>query len=85
MRAKRSSGSAPATSELVTMAPALTIGLGGRPVPGSRRIELNPSPLGSAPTRARTSSSPWSASASAKTKGLDTDWTVNGTSLSPQL
>lgn len=83
MRSKRAFGVSPATSELVTMAPALTIGFGGRPVPGSRRIELNASPLGSAPTRARTFSRPWSASASANTKGFDTDCAVKWTSVSP--
>ena len=46
------------TSEVVTIAPALIIGFAGRPVPGSRLIALNASPLGSAPTRARTASSP---------------------------
>ena len=56
------------------MAPALTMGLAGRPVPGSRLIALNASPLGSTPTRASTPSTPTSASASAYTKGLEIDW-----------
>ena len=49
---ERSSGPAPATSEVVRMAPALISGLSGRPVPGCRLMALNPSPLGSTPTRA---------------------------------
>ena len=60
------------------MAPALIIGLAGRPVPGSMLTALNGSPLGSAETRASTASRPLSASARACTNGLDTDWMVNG-------
>ncbi len=85
MRAKRSSSEAPRTRDVVTIAPALTIGLGGRPVTGSRRIELKPSPLGSAPTCSRTSASPRSMRASANTNGLDSDWMVKGTSASPAV
>ncbi len=39
----------PGTSEVAVMAPALIIGLRGRPVCGSRLIELNASPVGSTP------------------------------------
>ena len=46
----RSSTSSPGISDVVAIAPALTIGLAGRPVPASRLIALNGSPLGSAPT-----------------------------------
>ena len=45
--------------------PALTIALAGRPVPGSRLMALNASPLGSAPTQRLTSSRPSAASARA--------------------
>jgi hypothetical protein len=82
IRAKRTSGPEPVTSDVVRIAPALTIGLAGRPVPGSRLTALNGSPLGSAETRASTASRPRSASARAYTNGLDTDWMVNG-SASP--
>ena len=58
MRPVRSSMSPPAISAVVAIAPALTIGLAGRPVPASRLIALNGSPLGSAPTRASTASRP---------------------------
>ena len=54
---------APATSDEVAMAPALIIGFSGRPVPGSRLIELNASPLGSTPIAWRTRSPPRSSSA----------------------
>ena len=40
----------PSMSAVVAIAPALTIGFAGRPVPSSRLIALNGSPLGSAPT-----------------------------------
>ena len=53
MRAVRSSMSSPRMSPVVAIAPALTIGLAGRPVPASRLIALNGSPLGSAPTRSQ--------------------------------
>ena len=46
------------------MAPALIIGFAGRPA-SSRLIALNGSPLGSNPTWACTSSTPWSDRASA--------------------
>ena len=45
--------SAPGISDVVAIAPALTIGFAGRPVPASRLIALNGSPLGSAPTCAQ--------------------------------
>jgi hypothetical protein len=82
IRAQRPPGPESATSEVVRMAPALIIGLAGRPVPGSMLTALNGSPLGSAETRARTASRPLSARARACTNGLDTDWMVNG-SVSP--
>ena len=63
MRASRSPGSAPRTSPVVAMAPALTIGLRGVLRSGWRRIELNASPEGSTPTTAATASRPRSSSA----------------------
>ena len=45
-------------SEVVAIAPALTIGLSGMPVPGCRVIELKASPEGSTSTCLRTSDSP---------------------------
>ncbi len=82
-RSNRSAGVAPGTSAVVAMAPALTIAFDGRPLPCSRLIALKASPLGSAPTQRLTSSSPSSASTSAWTNGLDTDWSVNGSPASP--
>jgi hypothetical protein len=58
------------------MAPALIIGFSGRPVPGSRLIELKASPEGSTPTTWRTRSRPWSSSATPYTSGLEIDWMV---------
>ena len=55
MRANFSSAVSPAMSELMTIAPALIIGLNGRPAAGSRLIALNGSPLGSTPTCLTTS------------------------------
>ncbi len=65
------------------MAPALIIGFAGRPLPGSRLIALNASPLGSASTCASAASRPRSASASACTNGFETDWSVNGCCAAP--
>ena len=48
---------------VVAMAPALIIGFMGRPVPGSRLMELKASPEGSTPTLLSTWSSPRSSSA----------------------
>jgi len=62
-RARRASRVAPATSDEVAMAPALIIGFIGRPVPGSRLMELKASPEGSTPTACRTRASPRSSSA----------------------
>ena len=45
------------------MAPALIIGLRGRPVPGSRLMALNASPVGSTPTFFNTSARVLSSSA----------------------
>ncbi|KQZ84283.1 hypothetical protein ASD56_09850 [Microbacterium sp. Root166] len=61
----------------------MIIGLAGRPVTASRLMALNGSPLGSAPTLVMTASRPCSASASARTNGLDIDWMVNSVSSSP--
>ena len=85
MRANRASGWGARTSDVVTMAPALIIGLSGRPLVGSRLMALKRSPLGSAPTWSSTPSSPTSVSASASTKGLEIDWMVNGTPASPAV
>src|SRR5262245_15071646 len=65
------------------IAPALIIGLSGRPVSGYRLIELNASLDGSTPTLASVSSSPHASSARPYTNGLEIDWIVNGTSTSP--
>jgi len=59
------------------------MGFIGRPVPDSRVTALNASPVGSVPTRSSTVGRPASASASAYTNGLDTDWIVNGAAASP--
>ncbi len=64
-RVNCSSRVAPATRLVVTIAPALTIGLWARMVTSSRLMVLNGSPVGSAPTLASTASAPLSASASA--------------------
>ena len=52
------------------MAPALIIGLDGRPVTGSRLIALKASPLGSAPTCASMPSRPSSAERECVHEGL---------------
>ena len=67
----------------MTIAPALIMGLSGRPDAGSRLIALNGSPLGSTPTCLMTSARPDCSSARANTNGFDTDWIVNVVSLSP--
>ena len=64
-RANCSSRVAPPTRVVVTIAPALTIGLWARIVTSSRLIVLNGSPVGSAPTFASTASAPLSARARA--------------------
>ena len=46
-------------------APALIIGLRGRPEPRSKESSLNASPEGSTPTLDRIGAEPWSAIASA--------------------
>ncbi len=78
-----SSGVAPRTRLVVTIAPALTIGLNGRFDCSSTVIELNGSPVGSTPTRIDTASTPWSSSASPYANGLEIDWIVNSWSTSP--
>ena len=83
IRARRSSGSAPSMSAVVTMAPALTIGLNGRLVTASTVTELNGLPEGSTPMRARTASRPRSARAMPKTSGFEIDWIVNCSVASP--
>ena len=65
------------------MAPALTIGLSGVPRSGSRRMELNASPVGSTPTTAATASTPDSSSAMPYRMAFEIDWTVNSTPASP--
>lgn len=83
-RSTRSTGlrSAEPVSECTVMAPALIMGLRGRPVSPSREISLNASPDGSTPTLASTGANPRSASARAWANGLETDWMVNSTSTS---
>ncbi len=83
MRCQRSSAERPATSELAAMAPALIIGLRGRPLPGSRLISLKASPVGSTPMRASTSVLPRSSRASPYTNGFEIDWIVNAQRASP--
>ncbi len=58
------------------MAPALIIGFSGRPLPGSRLIELKASPLGSTPIACSTRWMPRSSSATPYTSGLEIDWIV---------
>ena len=65
------------------IAPALIIGLSGRPLSGARLIELKASPLGSTPTLPSTASNPRSASASPYVNGFDIDWIVNRSRESP--
>lgn len=65
------------------MAPALIIGLRGRPVEDSRLISLKASPVGSTPMRARTASWPQSSSARPYTKGFEIGWIVKGWRVSP--
>jgi len=55
------------------MAPALIIGVDGRPVPSSRLMGLNASPLGATPTRSSTPSRPTAARARAKEPGSAVD------------
>jgi hypothetical protein len=64
IRAQRSSGESPATSEVAVMAPALIVGLRGRPLDDSRLISSKASPVGSTPMRASTAGLPRSSSAS---------------------
>jgi hypothetical protein len=52
------SGVRPSINPVEAIAPALIIGLRGRPVSGSRLIELNASPVGSTPTFSATSVRP---------------------------
>ena len=59
-----SAGVSPAISEEAVIAPALIIGLRGRPVRGSTLISLNGSPEGSTSIFAATASAPQSSSAS---------------------
>ena len=67
----------------MTIAPAFTIGLKGRPERSSTSIELNASPVGSTPTRASTPSRPWCSSAMPKMSAFEIDWMVKGCSASP--
>ena len=60
MRSERLSASSPATNACAAMAPALIIGLRGRPVDGSNEISLKASPDGSTSIRSSTPASPWS-------------------------
>lgn len=46
IRSTRSATASPATMQQVRIAPALTIGFGGRPVSSSSRIASNASPVG---------------------------------------
>ena len=73
----------PANSEVAVIAPALIMGLNGRPVPGVRLMALNASPVGSTPIFANTASAPLSSRASPYTKGFEIDWMVNCWRLSP--
>ncbi len=85
IRSTRSATVSPATMLQVRIAPALTIGFGGRPVPSSSRMASNASPVGSTPTAPRTASGPLSAMASAYTNGLTADCSENGLVASPAL
>ncbi len=83
MRASRSSGVAAFTWPVVAIAPALIIGLTGRPVALWRLIALKASPLGSTPTLPRMNSAPWSSRARPYTNGFEIDWMVNSCRVSP--
>ena len=65
------------------MAPALTIALVACPVTGSRLMALNASPVGSRPMRWPTTSGPSSSRAIAYVNGLDIDWIVKPSRVSP--
>ena len=73
MRSHWSSRERPATIAVAVIAPALIIGLSGRPLFGSRLTSLNASPVGSTPIRRKTASFPRSSSASPYTNGFDID------------
>ncbi len=75
----------PPMSWVTTIAPALIIGLSGRPVSSSSEISLKASPDGSIPTARSTVSSPRSSRATAYAKGLEIDWMVNSCASSPAL
>lgn len=77
---------APATSAVVAIAPAFTIGFIGLPSLSSMAItELNGRPVLFTPTRWCTSSWPISSATRANTKAFEIDWIENGTSASPML
>lgn len=71
------------TSDVAVRAPALIIAFDGRPVPGARETSLKESPDGSTSTFASTASMPRSARASPYVKGLEIDWMVNSSRVSP--
>jgi len=60
------------------MAPALIMGLRGRPVTGSRLMELKASPVGSIPIFAKTADVPLSSRANPYVNALEIDWMVKG-------
>jgi hypothetical protein len=78
----RVASSAASMRPVATIAPAFTIGLNGR-FRSSTTIALNGLPDGSTPTRSNTGSRPRSSSAMPNTNGLEIDWIVNSTSVSP--
>ena len=81
----RSRPSRARTRPAAAIAPALTIGLSGVPVPGASVIALNASPVGSTPIRARTASSPRSSRTRPYVSGLEIDWMVNGSAAVADL
>lgn len=71
------------TREVAAIAPALIMGLEGRPVSGCREISLNASPLGSTSIFSNTPSAPRSVSAWAYVNALEMDWRQNSCLVSP--
>lgn len=86
MKATRSSSPAfgPRSRPCAVIAPALIIGLSGRPLASTDGASKG-SPEGSTPMTRSTSSIPRSANASAKTSALEEDWIANSTSASPAV
>ena len=83
MYSNRAPGVFPGVSEAVTIAPALTIGLSGRPTSSSPTMDEKDDPVGSTPVSETVISRPAAMSAMPKTSGLATLWSVKAASVSP--